>query len=154
MFNVQSIKLKVQSIKFFTSVHLYICTLAAFTVFSLFTFSSCDKEERLYGRWRLQDVYMNGDTLNDSLQYNVIKNSIYTFFYANSFTVTTFVNGIVTTSSDGFYHFINNSTINMRYTITYQPYDITATIKKLNQKELKLEYDDKGNHYLLILYTY
>jgi hypothetical protein len=118
-------------------------------------FSGCgDKEERLYGRWRLQTTFMNGDTLKDSLQYNIIpERTVYDFFYENILTVSTFINGVPISSADGFYTFKDNSTINMRYTIRYQLYDITAKIKKLTRRELNLEYTDKGNKYLLIFYT-
>ncbi|MCL1851193.1 MAG: hypothetical protein FWF70_07335 [Bacteroidetes bacterium] len=131
--------------------YLFACSLVL-----LFIFARCNgKEEKIYGRWRLQTVFMNGDTLNDSLQFNVIpKITIYNFFLGNSLTIKTYIMGISTTSSDGYYSFKNNSTINMKYTILYQSFDITAKIKKLTQKELNLEYEDKGNKYFLILYPF
>ena len=147
MFNVQCIKFN-----YFTFLPFYLFVLLPFF---LFTFSSCDKEERLYGRWRLQEAYMNGDTLNDSTQYNVIsKKTTYTFFYYNILTVSTDALETSISSTDGHYSFINKSTINLRYSIMYNVYNIDAKINKLSRNELNLEYDDKGNHYLLIFYTY
>jgi hypothetical protein len=128
--------------------------IPAFCLFASL-FSSCDKEEKLFGTWRLQTVFMNGDTLRDSLQYNLLpKYTLYVFFLQNSFELNTVINGIHTTSTDGFYSFKNKSTINLNYTIRWQHYSIEAKIKKLTRRELTLEYSDNGNEYLLILYTY
>jgi hypothetical protein len=114
---------------------------------------SCDNEDILYGTWRLQNVSMNGEALDDSLQFNVIpKYTYYTFHYQNSLNVSTYVLGAPTSSADGYYIFLNNSTIKMKFTLLYQRYEIKAKIKKLNRKELHLEYDDKGNTYFLKLY--
>ncbi|MCL2290045.1 MAG: hypothetical protein FWC34_04985 [Bacteroidetes bacterium] len=104
--------------------------------------------------WNLQFVSMNGEPLNDSLQLNVIPYfTYYTFFYANSLEVVTYSRGQYIRSSDGFYQFINSSTIKMRFTLLHKPYDIEAKIKKLTRKELNLEYKDNGNTYFLKLFT-
>ena len=125
--------------------------LSAFCIFSL---SSCDKEEMLYSTWNLQSVTMNGQALNDSSQFNVIpKFTYYTFYYGNSLTVQAFAEGQITTSSDGYYKLVDNSKVEMKFTILYKRYNISAKIKKLTKKELNLEYEDKGNTYFLKLYT-
>jgi hypothetical protein len=98
---------------------------------------------------------MNGDTLNDTSQFNVIPQyTFYTFFYQNTFSVRTYLFGQTATSSDGYYFLRNNSTIEMKYTILYQRYEIEANIKKLNRRELFLEYEDNGNTYFLKFYAY
>ena len=123
-------------------------------IFLLITVSSCYKEEKLYGNWNLQTVLMNGEPLNDSLQFNVIPTyTYYNFSLLNILIVQTYALGEAITAPDGYYHFINNSTINMKYTLLYQKYDIDAKIKKLNGRELHLEYEDKGNIYFLKLYS-
>ena len=123
--------------------------------FLLFSFASCDKEELIVNRWRLQTVLMNGDTLNDSLQFNVIpKYTVYSFYYFNSLVVSTDVNNQWTSSSDGFYQFTSKSTIGMRFTLLYNRYEIEAKIKKLTRRELNLEYKDDGNTYFLKFYAY
>lgn len=125
-----------------------------FFIFLIITSSSCGKEERLYGIWRLQTAYMNGDTINDSLQFNVIpKYTRYTFSVANTLVVETSIMGKSVTSPDGFYAFKKKSAINMRFTLLYKHYNIDATIKKLTSKELLLEYEDDGNEYLLEFYS-
>ena len=122
---------------------------------SLFSFASCDKEELIVNRWRLQTVLMNGDTLNDSLQFNVIpKYTVYSFYYFNSLVVSTYVNEQQTSSSDGVYQFTSKSTIGMRFTLLYNRYEIEAKIKKLTRRELNLEYKDDGNTYFLKFYAY
>jgi hypothetical protein len=114
--------------------------------------TSCDKENMLYGTWRLQAVLMNGDTLNDTLQFNVIpKYTIYEFFYEHTFTVKTYISGQSVTSPEGFYNITNNS-LHMRYTLLYRRYDIPAKIKKLTRRELNLEYEYEGNSYFLKFY--
>jgi len=125
-----------------------------FSAFCLFAFASCDREEKLYNSWNLQTVLMNGEPLNDSLQLNVIPYyTYYTFFYANSLHVQTYSHEQFISSSDGFYQFVNSSTIKMRFTLLYKRYDIEAKIKKLTKKELNLEYEDNGNTYFLKLFT-
>ena len=142
-----------QNSKFLAPVHLFTCTLVAFTTFFLLTFSSCDKEERLYGSWNLQTVLMNGELLNDSLQYNLIpKYTYYTFHFENILHIEN--KALALSSPDGIYYFKNNSTVNMKYSLQYKRFDIDAKIKKLNKKELHLEYEDNGNNYLLKLYSY
>jgi len=122
--------------------------------FIFFVFASCDNEDKLYGTWNLQTVLMNGEPLNDSLQFNVIpKYTDYIFFYENVLTVKTHALGAYVSSLDGFYYFKNNSTLYMKYSILYKKYDITAKIIKLTNRELNLEYDDRGNTYFLKLYS-
>jgi hypothetical protein len=124
-------------------------------VICLFILTGCpgSREDILYGDWRLQTVLMNGKPLEDSLQYNVAPNTRYTFFYFNSLTITAFVSGQPTTSFDGYYFFKDRSTLEMKYTLWYERYDITAKIKKLTKRELNLEYEDNGNTYFLTLYS-
>jgi len=115
---------------------------------------SCDKQEMLYNSWNLQKVTMNGEPLNDSLQFNLIPYSThYTFYYANSLTVRTFALGQITTSSNGYYQLGNNSTLDMHFTILNRTYDINAKIKKLTKRELNLEYEDNGDNYFLKLFA-
>ena len=151
MSKIQNLKFKIQSSDFLSYFFPFILLI----VFVSFTLSSCDKEERLYGSWRLQTVFMNGDTLNDSLQFNVLpRYTFYTFSFSNNLLVQTYALGIPVSSPDGFYKFENNSTIEMNYTLLYKQYNIKAKIKKLTKRELDLEYDDNGNHYSLVLYAY
>jgi len=108
----------------------------------------------LYNSWNLQKVTMNGQQINDSLQYNIIPGyTYYTFFFEQSLTVRTYAQGQITTSSDGFYNLGNNSMLKMRFTILNKRYNINAKIKKLTKKELNLEYEDEGNTYFLKLFT-
>jgi len=126
------------------------------SAFSLLALTSCDKEERLIGSWRLQTVLMNNEPLNDSLQENVIpKLTQYHFFYSNSLSISTydFTLDKPISSPEGFYYFINRSQLRMEYTLLFRHYVITADIKKLTNKELHLEYEDKGNRYFLELYA-
>ena len=127
----------------------------AFLPFCLFTFSSCDREEMIMKRWRLQTVLMNDEPLNDSLQFNVIpKYTYYNFFVEHSLVVSTYALGQYTASANGFYKFENRSTLEMRFALLYEQYDIKATIKKLTSRELNLEYENNGNTYFLILFAY
>ena len=116
--------------------------------------SSCGKEEMLLGSWNLQTVLMNNEPLNDSLQFNVIpKYTYYTFSFANVLTVQTFaLNGNIT-APDGFYRLKDKSTLYMRFTLLHKHYDIDAKIKKLNRRELYLEYEYNSNTYFLKLYS-
>jgi hypothetical protein len=146
-------KFKVQSLKFnyFTFSPFYLFT---FLPFFLLTFSSCDKEEMILKSWKLQTVLMNDEPLNDSLQFNLLTTyTYYTFFYANSLTVRTYALGQHTTSADGFYR-INKSTLEMRFSLLYNRYNISAKIKKLTRRELNLEYTDNGDTYFLKFYAY
>ena len=119
-----------------------------------FTFTSCDKPERIINSWRLQTVLKNDEPFNDSLQFNLIpKYTYYNFYYANSLTVSTFANGQSTSSANGFYEFTSNSTIKMTFTLLYQRYEISAKIKKLNRRELNLEYEEDGDTYFLTLFA-
>ena len=123
----------------------------------VFVFFGCgDNEEKLYGSWRLQSVKMNGEALDDTLQYNVIpKYTFYTFFYANALIVQTYAMEQDIITSDGSYAFKNNSTIYMRFTLFDKLYDISdAKIKKLTRRELNLEYTYRDNDYFLIFYSY
>ena len=126
------------------------------SAFCLLAFSSCDKEEMLMNKqWQLQSVSVNGEPLNDSLRYNIIPfHTYYNFFYANVLEVSAFIFelGEWRVSSDGFYLF-NNSMIKMSFSILHEEYEMTATIKKLTGRELRLEYVDNGNTYLLKLYS-
>jgi hypothetical protein len=120
----------------------------------LVTLTSCDKQEMIIKSWNLQSVLMNGEPLDDSLQFNVIpKYTYYSFSYANSLYVSTIAHNKRIESSDGFYKFASKSTIDMRFTLLYNRYDITANIKKLTRRELHLEYEDRGNNYYLKLYS-
>jgi len=117
-------------------------------------FTGCDKEEMLINSWNLQTVLMNNEPLNDSTRFNIIpKYTYYSFYYANSLTVSTLVNGKYTSSSNGSYRFADRSTLTMHFTLLYRTYDVTAEIKKLTRKELHLEYEDNGNTYFLKLYA-
>jgi len=130
--------------------------LIPFLLFSLLILSltSCDKEEIIIGSWNLQTVLKNGEVNTDSTQFHLLTMyTYYHFFYFNSVDISTLANGQWTGSADGFYKFINNSTLEMRFTILYQQYAIIAKIKKLTRKELNLEYEDNENTYLLKLYT-
>ena len=96
---------------------------------------------------------MNDEPYSDSTKFNLIPfYTYYTFFYANSLEVRTFVSGRTIESAGGVYLF-ENSTIKMRFILEHQRYDIEAKIIKLTRKELNLEYEDKGNTYFLKLYT-
>jgi len=131
-------------------------SFSPFLLFSLllFSLSSCDKQEMLYNTWQLQSVKVNGQPYTDSVQYNLIPNyTYYYFFYENSLMVRTYAMGQITTSADGFYKLDSKSKLEMRFTILNKRYNINAKIKKLTKKELNLEYEDKGNTYFLKLYT-
>jgi hypothetical protein len=119
----------------------------------LFISGSCDKEELLYGRWYLQSSLVNGEPLTDSTQYNILpKYTYYTFFYEQTLTITTYALRIVQNSTEGFYS-IKNSTLTMKYTLPPKRYEITAKIKMLTKRELKIEYDYNGNTYLLDFFS-
>jgi len=108
----------------------------------------------IIGSWNLQAVLVNGEACTDSTQFHLqTKYTYYNFFYMNSLDVRTFANGQPTASSNGFYKFVNNSTLEMRFTLLYQQNEVKAKIKKLTRKELNLEYEDNGDTYLLKLYT-
>lgn len=133
----------------------HITSLFFFLLFSLTSVTSCDREEMIINSWRLQTVLMNNEPLNDSSQFNVIpRYTYYSFFIENRLNVRTYALGQSTASSDGFYRFLNRSTIEMRFTILNEQYKIEATIKKLTRKELNLEYEDNGNTYFLQLFAY
>ena len=122
--------------------------------FLLFCFTNCDKEETLMNRWNLQYVSVNGSSLTDSSQYHLLtRYTDYVFFIENRLTVDTYAYGQYTSSADGYYKLSNKSTLEMRFRIFDQINNITAKIKKLNRKELHLEYTDNGNTYFLKLYT-
>ena len=129
--------------------------LTAIHVLLFFCLTSCDKEDKLMNRWNLQHVSVNGGALKDSSIYHLLpRYTDYVFFIENSLSVETYIplNGQFTSSADGYYK-LKNSTLEMRFRILNQKTNITAKIKKLTKKELHLEYSDKGNTYLLKLYT-
>jgi len=124
------------------------------SAFCFLTFISCDKEEMIMNSWNLQTVLMNNEPYNDSLQFNLVpRYTYYDFLFANTLNVRTFVIGEYASSADGFYKFVNKSTIEMRFSLLYKRYHITAKIKKLTRKELHLEYEKNGNVYYLKLYA-
>jgi len=119
-----------------------------------FLLSACDKQERLYNRWNLQYVTMNGVEIKDTSQYNVIPYyTTYSFLYENRLNIYTYARGVFVETADGFYQRKKNSMLNMSFTIMNKKYDIKAKVKKLTKKEMHLEYTDKGNKYFLKLYT-
>ena len=141
--------LKNKGLRYYFFVLLLFCSSA----FLLFTFTGCDREELIINSWNLQTVLKNGEVFNDSTQLHLtLDYTYYYFFIMNSLDVRTFANGQYTASSNGFYEFVDRSTLRMRFTLLYQSYDITAKIKKLTQKELHLEYKDNGDVYFLKLY--
>jgi hypothetical protein len=104
-------------------------------------------------RWNLQTILVNNEPINEPYPYHLIPNySYYTFFYANSLDVNSYIDGRWEPSADGYYSFVNKSTVEMRFTIIDQRYNISAKIKKLTKRELHLEYENKGNTYYLKLY--
>jgi hypothetical protein len=117
--------------------------------------TGCDREDMLYNTWNLSSVLMNGEPLNDSLQFNVIpKYTYYTFFYVNVLEISTVALGSVAKTSDGYYAFIDHSTLLMEFTLLYEHYKIEAKIKKITRRELNLEYKDSaGNTYFLIFFS-
>ena len=123
----------------------------------LFCLTSCDKPEMLINRWNLQTVTVNGTPIDSlQMQYHLLPNyTYYTFFIENVLNVDTKINGFYTSSADGYYKFTDKSTLEMNFTLLNKRNIITAKIKKLTKKELKLEYKDKnnGNTYFLILYA-
>jgi hypothetical protein len=120
----------------------------------LATFSSCDKEEMIVGSWNLQTVLKNNNPLSEPYPLNLIpKNTYYYFSFANNLIVRTKINGDWAEAPDGFYTFIKKSTIEMRFTLKYLRYNITAKIKKLTNNELHLEYESDGDIYYLKLYS-
>jgi hypothetical protein len=128
-----------------------LCVLSAFCILTL---ASCDKQEKLYNRWNLQSVLMNGQPINDTTQFNLrLYYTNYYFYYENSLNVSTYAKGSLTETADGFYQLEKKSMLFMRFTILYQSYKIRAKIKKLTKKEMHLEYTDNGNKYLMKLYT-
>jgi hypothetical protein len=125
-------------------------------VFCFSTFASCDREEMIVNSWNLRTVLKNGEPHYDSLQFHLIpKYTTYYFYYAqtHSLNVKTFALDQLATSADGYYRFKNKSTLELRFTLLYKKYEIEAKIKKLNSRELNLEYTDKeGDTYFMKLY--
>ena len=109
----------------------------------------------IMNRWNLQYVRMNGKPLPDSSQFHLLpRYTYYVFLLEHSLNVETLANGQYTESADGYYKFTSNSTIEMRFTILNQKTHIKeAKIKKLNRKELHLEYKDRGDTYFMKLYA-
>ncbi|MCL2436028.1 MAG: hypothetical protein FWD09_07845 [Lentimicrobiaceae bacterium] len=147
-------KTEAKKTSYLTPHTLYLIPLLLFS-FLLFSLTSCrDPEERIFGSWNLQTVLINGETYTDSTQFHLAtRYTYYNFFYMNSLDVRTYANGQSTASSNGFYKFKNNSTLELRFTLLYQQNEITAKIKKLTRKELNLEYEEEGDTYLLKLFT-
>ncbi|MDR2971456.1 MAG: hypothetical protein LBU83_05955 [Bacteroidales bacterium] len=144
-----NLKFKIQNSKLLLPFYLF-----SFLLFLLLTFSSCDKQEMLYGSWNLQTATMNGKPLNDSLQFNAIPAyTYYSFLYENRLTVRTFAMGQITSSPDGFYKLDKKLNLEMSFTILHKRYNIRAKIKKLTKKELNLEYEENGNKFFLKLFT-
>ena len=126
----------------------------ALLLFCFFTLNSCDKETTLRNRWNLQKVFINGEEVSNSTEYNLLPYyTNYFFYYENSLNVSTYVKGEATESADGWYQLESKSTIHMRFTILHKRYDIKAKIKKMTKKEMHLEYTANGNKYLLKLFT-
>lgn len=118
----------------------------------LVNLSSCDREELIINRWNLQEVLKNDEPYEDSTQYHLIPSvTLYYFYYVNSLNVRSIYSPSGT--YDGHYHFVNPSTIFMRFTIKNQRNEFTAKIKKLTQRQLHIEYEDKGDIYYLKLYS-
>jgi hypothetical protein len=132
-------------------------TSALFSVFFFLVSAylmSCDREETIVNTWQLSSVLMNGEPLNDSLQFNVIpRYTYYIFSYANILEVRTIVSSQVAISLDGYYSFADYSTLNMEFTLLYKKYSIKAKITKLTRRELNLEYEYNGNVYFLTLFS-
>jgi len=131
--------------------------LSALLLFCFFTFTSCDREELIVNSWNLRTVLKNGEPFTDTMQFHLIpKHTNYAFYYpqTSSLLVKTYALNQIATSADGNYYFKDKSTIWMRFTLLYKRYEIEATIKKLNGRELNLEYKDKeGDIYFMKLYA-
>jgi len=141
---------KNKGLRYYLSVFLFFC----FSVLLLFCFTSCDKDEMIMNRWNLQSVTMNGKPLLDSSRYHLLpRYTDYVFLVEHSLTVDTYIRGNPTSSADGYYKLSKNSTLEMRFRIYEQVNHINAKIKKMNKKELHLEYSDKGDTFFLKLYT-
>jgi len=124
------------------------------SAFCLLTLSSCDPEERIISRWNLQEVLVNNEPYEDSTQFHLLTtHTYYYFYYMNSLEVRTYANGKPQSAYDGFYQFVDRSTIYMRFTLLWEFNEITAKIKKLTQRELHLEYEEDGDVYYLKLYS-
>jgi hypothetical protein len=124
------------------------------SAFCLCTLNGCDKETTLRNRWNLQKVYINGEQVTNSTEYNLLPYyTNYYFYYENSLNVSTRAKGEATESADGWYKLQSKSTLQMRFTILDKRYNITAKIKKMTKKEMHLEYTANGNKYLLKLFT-
>jgi hypothetical protein len=98
---------------------------------------------------------MNGESITDSTQFNIIpKYTYYTFSYANVLEITTIVDNQQVKSPNGRYFFKNRSTLELEFTLKYQKYKIdSVNIVKLNNKEMNLEYEYKGNTYFLKFFS-
>jgi len=131
--------------------------LSALLLFCFFTFTSCDKEELIVNSWNLRTVLKNGEPYTDTMQFHLIpKKTNYSFYYSQtgSLFVKTYALNQLATSADGIYYFKDKSTIWMRFTLLYKRCEIEAKIKKLNGRELNLEYKDKeGDTYFMKLYA-
>jgi len=133
------------------------------TAFCLLLFacclSSCDKEDLLYGRWNLQGVSINGKTVENPEEYYLrLLYTNYIFGLSNTLTISTVANidenPQILTSPDGLYLYnYKKSTLDLKFTLLYTRTSIEAKVKKLNNKEMKLEYTKDGNLYLLQLYA-
>jgi len=106
-------------------------------------------------RWHLNSVLMNGEPYNDSTQFNIIpKYTYYYFSYLNVLEVSTLVDEQPVISANGKYFFKDRSTLELEFTLKYQKYKIdSVNIVKLNNKEMNLEYDFKGNTYFLKFFS-
>jgi hypothetical protein len=109
----------------------------------------------IVGRWRLQTVLVNDEPYQDSTHFHLLVNiTTFYFQYSNSLNVRTIANGKLTETADGFYKFEGNkSKIFMRFTLLWDYNEITAKIKKLTNRELHLEYEEKGDIYYLKLFS-
>jgi hypothetical protein len=135
--------------------------------------TGCDKEDLILGSWNLQHVFINGEEIkepeepeeseepeksNKPEEFNLILNKTYYHFHVgNSLNVTTITNnGEPLSSLDGYYIFTNKvkSKIEMKFALKYKRYHIFAIIKKLTRKEMHMEYEQNGDHYLLKFYTW
>lgn len=119
------------------------------------SFSLHSPEHRLIGYWSLQNVYKNGVAIDSVELYANAVGNYYAFFYDGPFSVTAYIDGILTESVKGGWEFQNkHKELLLDFTLKNHRYAYTAEIKKLTMKQLKYEYkDENGNVWKLEFYS-
>ena len=110
------------------------------------SFSFQSPEKRIVGYWLLQEVQLNGKSVDTSVyDANIPKMNYYSFYHYGPLSVTSFINNAIVESKSGSWELVDKKrNLNIFLKLHDKTYNYKAEIIKLSNKELKYKYLDKN----------